>query len=105
MRRPGSKVLRHCIFRMFRPHQLAEVGLSLFAHAFELGPLLLRHELTPFLVPLRVGLFPHRLCRELRTLFHSTLRALSPTGLFVAMTCTSPVSWWKVNLSSFVVEG
>jgi bifunctional non-homologous end joining protein LigD len=48
-------------------------GLSLFAHAFELRLLLLGHELAAFLVTLCEGLFPHRLCRELRTLLHGTL--------------------------------
>jgi hypothetical protein len=81
---------------MFRPHQLAEVGLSFFAHAFELGPLLLRHELPPCLVPLRVALFPHRLGRELRTLFHSTLASVVADRL---------VCSHDVHLSSVVVEG
>src|SRR4051812_47461204 len=51
-------------------------GLSLFAHAFELGLLLLRHELTAFLVPLRERLLFHRLGRELRSLLHGALASV-----------------------------
>jgi hypothetical protein len=64
---------------------LLSVGLSLFAHAFEPGLLLLGHELAAFLVPLREGLLGF---------FTAPLRALSPTGLFVAMTCSSPLWLW-----------
>src|SRR4051812_14033298 len=87
----------HISDRRSVPHQLAKVGLSLFAHAFELGPLLLRHELTAFLVPLRVGLFPHRLGRELRTLFHGTLASVVPDRLVCRHDVHLPVLWWKLT--------
>jgi hypothetical protein len=74
---------------------LPSIGLSLFAHAFELGLLLLRHELTAFLVALREGLFPHCLGRELRTLLHCTLAVVVPGRL---------VCCRDVLLSSVVVD-
>src|SRR4051794_16107656 len=66
---------------VFSAQVFLSAGLSLFTHAFKLGLLLLRQELTAFLVALREGLCPHCLGRELRTLLHGTLASVVPDRL------------------------
>jgi hypothetical protein len=62
-------------------------ALVFFAHAFEPGLLLLRHELTALLVCFVKVSFPHRPGRDLPTLLHDTLASVIPDRLGVAMTC------------------
>src|SRR4051812_29560747 len=66
---------------VFSAQVILSVGLSLFTHALKLGLLLLRQELTAFLIALREGLFPRCLRRELRTLLHGTLASVVPDRL------------------------
>jgi hypothetical protein len=60
-------------------------ALSLFSHTLKLGRLLLGHELAASLVSLGERLFSIVLVASCERFFTAPLRALSPTGLFVAM--------------------